>query len=165
MVTPGAPAEGHSLDLDLPDLAATMALGGALARLCAPGDLIALAGPLGAGKTALARAIIQALLPGEEVPSPTFSLVQTYEAPGRRIVHVDLYRLESADEIGELGLEDALAQAVVLVEWPERLDGLRLGPDRLDIRLARQGRGEGRVARLKGHGRWGPLVEKIGHAA
>ncbi|MDR3475425.1 MAG: tRNA (adenosine(37)-N6)-threonylcarbamoyltransferase complex ATPase subunit type 1 TsaE [Devosia sp.] len=105
----------------LPDDAATAAFGRALAEALAPDDLVLLSGDLGAGKTALARAVIRALLaePGLEVPSPSFALLQPYEGNGKTVLHADLYRLASAREIDELGLFDR-PEAVVLVEWPER---------------------------------------------
>lgn len=145
------------LDLPLPGLAATEALGRALARLLRPGDVVALYGDLGAGKTALARALIRAL-PGplgaaeEEVPSPTFTLVQTYERQPAPVWHFDLYRLESAAEVEELGFSEALADGVSLVEWPERLGAL-LPADALCITLAFAAAG-GRRARLEGGGDW-----------
>ncbi|WDR06916.1 tRNA (adenosine(37)-N6)-threonylcarbamoyltransferase complex ATPase subunit type 1 TsaE [Devosia rhodophyticola] len=107
--------------LFLPDDAATAALGATLAGQLAPGDLVVLEGDLGAGKTALARAIIRALVkdPHHEVPSPTFALVQPYQAGTTPILHADLYRLGDPDEIAELGLLDNPA-AIVLVEWAAR---------------------------------------------
>jgi tRNA threonylcarbamoyladenosine biosynthesis protein TsaE len=136
----------------LPDEAATVAFAKRLARLAAPGDVFALFGDLGAGKTALARAFINALPDefgqpcAEEVPSPTFTLVQSYEAPGLEIWHVDLYRLGAPDEALELGLEEAHGEGALLIEWPERLGGL-LPATRLDIRLA-PGDAGGRIAQL-----------------
>ncbi len=120
----------------LADPAATDAFGRRLAAQLRAGDVICLHGALGAGKTALARALIRAATgePALEVPSPTFSLVQTYETAGFEIWHADLYRLESAAESVELGLDDAFGEAVVLLEWPERISG-RLPADRLDITL------------------------------
>lgn len=105
----------------LPDEAATAAFGAELAATLEPGDLILLEGDLGAGKTALARAIIRALAgdPNLEVPSPTFALVQPYRAGAKAVLHADLYRLADPREVDELGLfEDP--QAIVLVEWAER---------------------------------------------
>ena len=106
--------------LFLPDDDATAALGARLAALLRAGDLIILSGGLGAGKTALARAIIRTLIgdPRLDVPSPTFALVQPYEGSGLRILHADLYRLRAEREADELGLDDP--EAIVLVEWPER---------------------------------------------
>src|SRR5262245_9102228 len=99
--------------------AATEALGQRLAGLLRAGDVLLLKGPLGAGKTALARAIIRGVLPGEEVPSPSFTLVQSYETPGGlEILHFDLYRLESEKDVVELGWDDALGRALMIVEWP-----------------------------------------------
>jgi tRNA threonylcarbamoyladenosine biosynthesis protein TsaE len=123
------------LQLCLPDRAATAALAGKLAAVARPGDLIALHGTLGLGKTEFARAFIRRLAgPNEEVPSPTFTLVQSYETDRGTIWHFDLYRLTRPDEIQELGLEDALADGITLIEWPERL-GAALPARRLDLRL------------------------------
>jgi len=110
----------------LPDDAATAELGRRLAAALRPGDLVLLAGDLGAGKTTLARAVVRALVGDEalEVPSPSFALVQPYEAGALSILHADLYRLASEREIDELGLFDRV-DAIVLVEWPERAAGLR----------------------------------------
>jgi len=99
--------------------AATQALGSALARAIRPGDVVTLSGPLGVGKTALARALIRALGHRGEVPSPTFAILQPYEELEPPVWHVDLYRIEDASELGELGLDSA-GHAVLLVEWPER---------------------------------------------
>jgi tRNA threonylcarbamoyladenosine biosynthesis protein TsaE len=111
--------------LHLPDDAATAELGRRLAAGLKPGDLVLLSGGLGAGKSALARAIIRQLLgePEADVPSPSFSLVQPYAAPIGPVLHADLYRLASEREIDELGLFDTQA-AIVIVEWPERAPAL-----------------------------------------
>ena len=122
--------------MTLHDEAATAAFGAQLAGLARAGDVIALSGPLGVGKTALARGFIAALGHHGEVPSPSFALVQPYEDLDPRVWHVDLYRIEDPSELDELGLDSA-ADAVLLVEWPERggrwLDALVLsldfGPD------------------------------------
>ena len=98
---------------------ATAAAGAALARVARAGDVIALSGPLGVGKTALARGFIAALGHRGEVPSPSFAIVQPYDDVEPSVWHVDLYRIEEQSEIEELGL-DAAADAVLLVEWPER---------------------------------------------
>ena len=105
----------------LPDDAATAALGAALAEELQPGDLVLLNGDLGAGKTALARAIIRSLAddPDLDVPSPTFALVQPYATPKGAVLHADLYRLGDPREVDELGLLDN-PDAIVLVEWSER---------------------------------------------
>jgi tRNA threonylcarbamoyladenosine biosynthesis protein TsaE len=145
------------LHLDLPDLAATERLGCALAGLLRAGDVVALRGDLGAGKTALARALVRAL-PGpegaaeEEVPSPTFTLVQTYDREAAPVWHFDLYRIEDPAEIEELGFYEALGEGIILIEWPERL-GAALPPDHLSVFLSFAG-GEGRRARLEGSGDW-----------
>lgn len=90
------------------------------------GDCLLLSGPVGAGKTHFARSIIQAMLGrAEDVPSPTFTLVQTYDTPKGEVWHADLYRLSHIDELAELGLEDAFDTAITLVEWPDRLGDLR----------------------------------------
>ena len=138
------------VELALPDEAATAALGAATARLLKAGDAVLLYGDLGAGKSTLARGLVRALTrPDEEVPSPTFTLVQQYEARGFLLSHFDLYRLEQADEAFELGFDEALDEGAVVVEWPQRL-GARLPPDRLDIELTIVS--EGRLARITPHG-------------
>ena len=100
----------------------TAATGAALANLARPGDVITLSGPLGVGKTALARAFLQALGHDGDVPSPSFAIVQPYDDLQPPVWHVDLYRIENPAEIEELGL-DAAADAVLIVEWPERAEG------------------------------------------
>jgi tRNA threonylcarbamoyladenosine biosynthesis protein TsaE len=110
------------LDCDLPDLAATLALAAAIAHAARPGDAILLSGPLGAGKTEWARGFLRALSgdPALEVPSPTFTLVQTYAMPRGPVAHFDLWRLSDPSSLRELGFEDARG-GIVLVEWPDRL--------------------------------------------
>ena len=107
-------------EIALPDLAATAALAGRIASLLARGDAVALWGGLGAGKTTLARDILRALGVTENVPSPTFTLVQTYETPRLTVAHYDLYRLKSERELDELGFAEALDDGAALIEWPER---------------------------------------------
>lgn len=133
------------------DSAATEAAGARLGARLAPGDCVALWGGLGAGKTTFARGAISAWMGAQtEAPSPTFTLVQTYEGPRGELWHLDLYRLKGPEQAFELGLEDALASAACLIEWPERLEGL-LPADRLDVRLAPEG--AGRRIEYAPHGR------------
>jgi tRNA threonylcarbamoyladenosine biosynthesis protein TsaE len=137
----------------LADEAATARLGEAVAGVLRAGEAVCLSGPLGAGKSTLARALIRALTTAaEEVPSPTFTLVQTYEGAAFPLAHFDLYRLADPDEAHELGLDEALEDGAAIIEWPERLEG-RLPPDRLDIEIAFEADG-GRRARLVRHGAW-----------
>lgn len=110
------------MELILADPAASDHFGAALAALVQPGDVITLSGPLGAGKTSIARGLLAALgLPGE-APSPSFAIVQPYAPPETRlpVLHVDLYRIDDPAELNELGLDDAAAESVLIVEWPER---------------------------------------------
>jgi len=150
-------AENHETfrgELPLPDLDATARLGAGIAGDLRPGDAVALWGDLGAGKTTLARAILRALGVTDDVPSPTFTLVQNYET-SPRIAHFDLYRLKSAREMEELGFEDALAEGAVLVEWPERAPEA-LPPEALHVRLKQEN--GARSARLTGPARWESLL-------
>lgn len=117
----------------LADEAATEALGARLATTLQPGDVVALSGPLGVGKTALARAIIRSLGHSGEVPSPSFAIVQPYEDLNPAVWHVDLYRIEDPGELDELGL-DSVSDAALLVEWPERA-GADAWADALRLRL------------------------------
>ena len=143
-------------DFRLPNEAATIRLGVAVAQALEPREAVCLWGPLGAGKSTLARGMIRALTrPDEEAPSPTFTLVQFYDAPGLRLAHFDLYRLTRPDEAYEIGLDEALEGGAAVIEWPERLEG-RLPLDRLDIELeiVREGAQDYRLARLTAHGAW-----------
>ena len=147
-----APVLVDSRDIALTDAAATQAFGRRLGVRLGQGDVVCLSGNLGAGKTTLARGVIEAWTgEAEEAPSPTYTLVQTYEGERGELWHVDLYRLKRSQEAWELGLEDAFATAATLIEWPERLEG-HLPHDRLDIALAPEG--EGRRAALTAHGAW-----------
>ena len=111
---------------DLADEVATIRLAWRLALLARPGDVLALSGGLGSGKTVFARGFLRARAgdPHLEVPSPTFTLVQVYDLPGGRVWHLDLYRLEAPEEAWELGIEEAFAGSIAIVEWPERLGAL-----------------------------------------
>ena len=153
-----------SLVLDLADEDATRRLGARLAACARAGDVVALAGALGTGKTTLARAFIRALTSAEEeVPSPTFTLVQTYDAAPAPVWHFDLYRLERPDDAIELGLEDALAEGIALMEWPERLGGLLPGR-RLDVVLTEtdDGAADARRATLTSHRQWDDRIGELG---
>lgn len=115
----------HAFSLTCPDPEATSQAARHLAARLAPGDCVLLVGDVGAGKTHFARAAIQAMLrQPEDVPSPTYTLVQTYQGSGGEIWHADLYRLADISELEELGLREAFAGAISFVEWPERLGGL-----------------------------------------
>ena len=111
--------------IHLPDASATQAFGASLAALVRPGDVVTLTGSLGMGKTSIARGLLAALGLQGEAPSPSFAIVQPYDPPEVRmpVLHVDLYRIEDPDEMAELGLDQALADALLLVEWPERAPG------------------------------------------
>lgn len=137
------------IELHLPDVEATGRLARRLAPHLKPGDVVALHGGLGAGKTTFARALISALMGGEtDVPSPTYTLVQTYEAPGLTIYHFDLYRLDDPGELEELGWEETM-DGLALIEWPDKA-GARLPEWRLDLSLEQTA--EGRTARLEPRG-------------
>jgi tRNA threonylcarbamoyladenosine biosynthesis protein TsaE len=134
-----APASGMPIRLD--DAAATEALGYALAGALRAGDVVALFGALGAGKTTLCRGVLRGLGHRGDVASPTFPIVQAYAPPDTRLPlwHVDLYRIERPGELVELGLDEALEAAALLIEWPERLP--RLWPDALRLTLVAQADG------------------------
>ncbi|MFL5298261.1 MAG: tRNA (adenosine(37)-N6)-threonylcarbamoyltransferase complex ATPase subunit type 1 TsaE [Phenylobacterium sp.] len=136
----------------LADEAATARLGAAIARRLEPGEAVCLSGPLGAGKSTLARALVRTLTTADEdVPSPTFTLVQFYEGPRLKVAHFDLYRLSNPEEAYEIGLDEALEDGAAVIEWPEGLAG-RLPPDRLAVEIALDG--DGRRAQLTRHGAW-----------
>jgi len=145
-----------TFSLLLPDEAATDRLGAALAAQLRPSDVVALEGDLGAGKTTLARAILRAAsgIPALIVPSPTFTLVEVYDTPRGVFWHFDLYRLETPEQVFELGWEEARVDGVVLVEWAERLGPL-LPRERLTVSLSVEG--EGRRAILEGDSRFGKI--------
>jgi tRNA threonylcarbamoyl adenosine modification protein YjeE len=143
--------------VELPDEAATERLAEDLAAALVAGDTVALSGDLGAGKTTLARALLRALAddPALEVPSPTFTLVQSYEAGRLRVAHFDLYRISDLQELSEIGFDEASADGVMLVEWPERA-GARLPGDALTVTLSIAG--TGRTATLSGGAPWRPRI-------
>jgi tRNA threonylcarbamoyladenosine biosynthesis protein TsaE len=148
--------------VELPDEAATAALAVGLSRLLRTGDVVTLRGDLGAGKTAFARALIRALGdPDEDVPSPTFTLVQTYDVAPAPVWHFDLYRLGGPDEVIELGWDEVRADGIALIEWPDRL-GTLLPADRLDLALSFvDGEPTARRAILTGHGLWADRLQSL----
>jgi tRNA threonylcarbamoyladenosine biosynthesis protein TsaE len=161
-----SPDLGDAITVSLADAAATQAFGARLAPLARPGDVITLAGDLGTGKTTFARGFINALLaarglPPEDIPSPTFTLVQEYQLPEFTLYHIDLYRIEAESEVLELGLEDAFSEGVSLVEWPDRLGSL-LPADRLDVTFRQTASGDdrdGRLALVTAFGDWKGRLE------
>ncbi|MBC7137465.1 MAG: tRNA (adenosine(37)-N6)-threonylcarbamoyltransferase complex ATPase subunit type 1 TsaE [Defluviimonas sp.] len=154
--------------LRLPDAEATAALARRLAPQLRAGDVLLLQGPIGAGKTHFARALIQSLLAAEgraeDVPSPTFTLVQTYATGTLEIWHADLYRLTSAAEAEDLGLEDAFAEALCLIEWPDRLGSLAPA-DALTLSFAPEPGGDGRLLTARaGDPRWRAILTALAEA-
>ncbi len=159
MTDAGAPLD---LRLALVDEAATVALAEDLAACLAVGDVVALVGDLGAGKSTLARALIRTLAAddGLEVPSPTFTLVQSYDLGRLRLAHFDLYRLSDEGELDELGFDEAVADGVVVVEWPDRAGG-RLPENALIVAIGSGGTATSREVRLIGPGeRWRRRIER-----
>lgn len=144
------------------NLAGTEALAKDLAPLLKPQDVILLSGDLGVGKTAFSRALIRALTsPHEEVPSPTFTLVQLYPThKDETIWHFDLYRVKEADEVWELGIEEAFSQAISLIEWPERLPSISL-EKALRIQIFMGDKGQRRRIELTGTPHWYPRLETL----
>jgi tRNA threonylcarbamoyl adenosine modification protein YjeE len=155
---------GSSFTVTLPNEQATARFAIDIAAALEPGDLVTLSGELGAGKTAFARAVIRYLAGDDaiEVPSPTFTLMQSYEMPRFLLVHADFYRLSGAAELGELGFDDLPERTVVLVEWPDRAAGF-LPPDRFDITftLAPQLDSGARNARVVGYGALSARVDRM----
>lgn len=153
------------MTLPLADEDATCRLGQALAAVLRPGDVLLLDGDLGTGKSTLSRALIRAALgsPDEEVPSPTFTLVQTYDGDSATYWHFDLYRLERPDDALELGIEDAFADGISLIEWPQRLGPW--APRRaLTLSLTHAETG-GRVATLRGEALWAGRLSPLKDAS
>ena len=151
-----------AVELELADEAATAALAARIAELARPPDVIGLSGDLGTGKTTFARAFIRARAGAawdEEVPSPTFTLVQIYDLAGGRVHHFDLFRVENPEAARELGVDEAFAEGISLIEWPERLAGA-WPADRLEIELSHGRRVEARGVRLIGLGRWRNLLAR-----
>lgn len=150
------------LSLNLNSADATQELAQRIGATLEPSDVLLLEGPIGAGKTHFARSLIQSLLPiAEDVPSPTFTLVQVYDAPHSEIWHTDLYRLTTPDEVIELGLTDAFEEAICLVEWPDRLADLQ--PDSalfLSFSLGEQ-EGQRHLTITAKDKRWAPLFESL----
>ena len=141
------------MSVTMPSVEAMRALGARLAPVLRPGDILALWGDLGAGKSTLARGLIQAAMGEEiEVPSPTFTLVQIYELPNYDLWHMDLYRLDDPEDVFELGVEDAFAEAVSVIEWPNRMGGY-LPLHRLDITIEQTADGR-RVTLAAPQGAW-----------
>ncbi len=164
MLSPGP--GGYSFTAMLADEQATEALMRDIAALIEPGDLITLSGDLGAGKTTFARAFIRHIAGNDaiEVPSPTFTLMQTYELPRFTLLHADFYRLNTPDELDELGFEELRQGAVTLLEWPDRAERV-LPPDRLDIELtlAPEEGPSVRHVRVTGAGRFAAKAERMTH--
>ncbi|MDB5592286.1 tRNA (adenosine(37)-N6)-threonylcarbamoyltransferase complex ATPase subunit type 1 TsaE [Enterovirga sp.] len=156
---PAPTPEARSETIVLPDEAASLELGARIGEALEPGDLVALSGDIGAGKTTLARAVLRACLgdPDLDVPSPTFTLVQAYDGPKGPVMHVDLYRIEREADLAELGLDEAPDESSILVEWPERVPAL-LNRRHLSVALAWDPETGGRRAVLSGDG---PLVERL----
>ncbi len=152
--------------MDLANEKETGALAARLAAVTRPGDFIALAGELGAGKTAFARAFIRALASNgaeapEEVPSPTFTIIQTYDLGALSVHHVDLYRLEAPEEALELGLDEARGNGLILMEWPERM-GRYLPGDRLEVAIEFGAEETQRRITLGGGGDWPERLREAG---
>ncbi len=150
------------MEMMLTDAEATTRLGARIAPRLVPGEAVLLYGPLGMGKSTLARGLIRALTgPDEDVPSPTFTLVQFYPSDPP-VAHFDLYRLTRPGEAVEIGLDEALDEGCAVIEWPERLGddpAAWLGPDRLTVVLAESG--DGRVATVSGAGAWEAKLKDI----
>jgi tRNA threonylcarbamoyl adenosine modification protein YjeE len=145
--------------LDDVDLARLGILAGRIALFLKSGDVVTLSGPLGAGKTTFARALVTHLGDADEVPSPTFALMQRYETPRLILHHCDFYRIEGP-ELDELGLDDALNEGALLIEWPERA-GDWLPADRLNIALDETADPDTRCVTLTGHGNWAPRLDRL----
>ena len=160
LMTP--PIQIAEATLDLPDLDAVTRLGAAIAAHLEAGDVVALRGDLGAGKTTLARAVLLARGHEGETPSPTFTLVQAYALPGLEVAHFDLYRLTRPEEAYEIGLDEALDEGCVVIEWPERLGEdvtWIAGTNLLTITISELG--EARLATVSGAGSWEQRLQDL----
>ncbi|WP_394693035.1 tRNA (adenosine(37)-N6)-threonylcarbamoyltransferase complex ATPase subunit type 1 TsaE [Hyphobacterium sp.] len=147
------------ISFPLPDAAATERLGARLGTVLKPGDIVLLHGDLGMGKTTLARGMIAALCGVTDAPSPTYTLVQSYDTEsGDWLLHADLYRIEDESELEELGLDDAFEDAICLIEWPDRL-GRYLPGRRLDLHLVQDG--PQRIAQISPVGEWGDALTHV----
>ena len=151
--------KGFVGDFPLAGLADTATLGGRIATGLRAGDAVALEGDLGAGKTTLARAILESLGVSEDVPSPTFTLVQQYETPRLPVRHYDFYRIEEPSELNELGLDEALDEGAVLIEWPEKAPNA-IPPDALHIKLTITN-DRSRNAHIEGPSRWREFLKEV----
>ncbi|MEL7027138.1 MAG: tRNA (adenosine(37)-N6)-threonylcarbamoyltransferase complex ATPase subunit type 1 TsaE [Pseudomonadota bacterium] len=150
----------HAVSIHSKSPEATERIASHLADVLGPGDTLCLVGDLGAGKSLFARAIIRALTGETDIPSPTYTLVQTYQAAEFTIWHTDLYRLSDPDEVAEIGLEDAFDTALCLIEWPDRLAYLPNGA--LWIELANEGSDDHRQIRFKaGSDRWAECLAAL----
>ena len=148
-----------SLDLLLPNLTATRNLANALAPLLRPGDIVTLEGSIGIGKTTFIRALLETLGCIEEVPSPTFNLLHTYELGSVTFWHFDLFRIERLSDVYELGIEDALENGICLIEWPKIMATL-LPTERLELEFLYEEECSRRVS-LRGEETWKQRLRKV----
>ena len=147
-------SEVSSFKITLEDQSATEAFGTSLAEIANPQDILLLNGNLGSGKSIIARAFIRAYCQtNEEIPSPTFTLLQTYDSGPFTVFHFDLYRVNTVEETFELGIEEAFGDGISLIEWPDRLGG-QLPNDRLEINIVVGKKLTSREVILKGYGYW-----------
>lgn len=168
---PKLQAEEGALRMSVSTPGEMAALAAVLAPFAARGDIIALRGPLGAGKTEFARAFIAARARAvglgpetvDDVPSPTYTLVQTYDLPDTPIWHFDLFRLDRPEDALELGIEEAFVMAISLIEWPERL-GSYLPGGRLDLQIDFMGDSGDRLLSLRGGSAWPARLASLAKA-
>lgn len=148
-----------TIKIPLPDEAATLSLGRRLGALLQDGDIVFLRGDLGAGKSTLARGVIRSHIPDAEAPSPTFTFVEIYETAQIALYHYDFYRLETPQDVWELGLEEALERGVILAEWPERITPIP-GIEPLEVTL--DIKGGARLALIKAQENWAARLTDAG---